>query len=308
MAQHSDYISSRIEKHADEFRSTCLKKAMEYLEGAIIHDNNQDYTEAFKLYRLALDYFMTTLKYEKDPKTKGVLRNHILVHMERAEALKAILAKTKVETPKETSVITYDLAYLRETEPSKLSHEEPRPNASEIIIHMEEPRVSWDEIIGFDNVKSGFEQVIAFRDRRKRCTNVLLVGPSTEDKELVAKAFATSMGARYFSISATEFPNETGIVPALFAKARETQPSVVFINDITSCGGFLSGAYQIDLQIALRECSEKVGVFFVGSTSTPWDFQYSSLKYFEKRLYVASKEESHPYTVRYKEWLSEYGL
>jgi len=45
-----------------------LQKAIEYVRQAADEDQKQNYREAFRLYSLSLEYFITAMKYEKNEK------------------------------------------------------------------------------------------------------------------------------------------------------------------------------------------------------------------------------------------------
>jgi len=45
--------------------SNFLQKAITIVQQATEKDNAKEYSEALRLYQLALEYFMTALKYEK---------------------------------------------------------------------------------------------------------------------------------------------------------------------------------------------------------------------------------------------------
>ncbi|KAI3998357.1 hypothetical protein K525DRAFT_158061, partial [Schizophyllum commune Loenen D] len=63
-------------------------RAIDMVKSAIDEDVKQNYAEAYKLYQNALDYFMLALKYEKNAKSKELIRNKIVEYIQRAETLK----------------------------------------------------------------------------------------------------------------------------------------------------------------------------------------------------------------------------
>jgi vacuolar protein-sorting-associated protein 4 len=65
---------------------TTVKKATEL-------DTAGDYAEAYKAYTNALELFMLALKWEKNAKSKEIVRAKVTEYMNRAEKLKEWLAK-----------------------------------------------------------------------------------------------------------------------------------------------------------------------------------------------------------------------
>ncbi|KAI9452397.1 hypothetical protein HD554DRAFT_2199945 [Boletus coccyginus] len=65
-----------------------LDKAIEIVQRAIDEDVNQNYAEAYKQYMNSLDYFMVAQKYERNEKSKVLIRAKIDEYLTRAETLK----------------------------------------------------------------------------------------------------------------------------------------------------------------------------------------------------------------------------
>jgi hypothetical protein len=51
----------------------------EYVKEAVVEDNAGNYPKAFDLYKIALDYFSTHLKYEKNPRAKEAITAKVWV-------------------------------------------------------------------------------------------------------------------------------------------------------------------------------------------------------------------------------------
>lgn len=69
-----------------------LGRAIDTVKKAIDHDNAGEYEKAYQTYYSALELFMLALKWEKNPRSKELIRAKTGEYMERAEKLKNHLA------------------------------------------------------------------------------------------------------------------------------------------------------------------------------------------------------------------------
>ena len=70
-----------------------LGRAIDVVKKAIENDTAGEYEKAYQLYYQALELFMLALKWEKNVKTKEMIRGKAGEYMERAEKLKTHLAE-----------------------------------------------------------------------------------------------------------------------------------------------------------------------------------------------------------------------
>ncbi|MEO1259393.1 MAG: ATP-dependent zinc metalloprotease FtsH [Bacteroidota bacterium] len=109
--------------------------------------------------------------------------------------------------------------------------------------------VTFDDIAGLEEVKVEVREVVDFLKSPERYTKlgakipkgVLLVGPPGTGKTLLAKAVAGEAGAPFFSMSGSEFVEMfVGVgasrVRDLFRKAKQSAPSIIFIDEIDAIG------------------------------------------------------------------------
>lgn len=69
-----------------------LGRAIDTVKKAIESDNEGEYEKAYQLYYSALELFMLALKWEKNPRSKEMIRAKTGEYMDRAEKLKNHLA------------------------------------------------------------------------------------------------------------------------------------------------------------------------------------------------------------------------
>ena len=111
------------------------------------------------------------------------------------------------------------------------------------------PDVKFDDVAGVDGAKEELREVVDFLKNPKKYTKagarvpkgVLLLGRPGTGKTLLAKAVAGESGAAFFSISGSEFVEMfVGVgasrVRDLFEKAKESSPSIIFIDEIDAIG------------------------------------------------------------------------
>ncbi len=117
------------------------------------------------------------------------------------------------------------------------------------LYDIKKPSVTFKDVAGMENVKTELRETIEFlkdpaRFRKlgaKVPKGVLLVGPPGTGKTLLARATAGEAGVPFYSISASEFIEMfVGVgasrVRDMFQKAKSSQPSIIFIDEIDAVG------------------------------------------------------------------------
>jgi cell division protease FtsH len=117
------------------------------------------------------------------------------------------------------------------------------------LYDVKKPHVTFKDVAGMANVKMELMETIEFLKDPSRFAGigakvpkgVLLVGPPGTGKTLLARATAGEAGVPFYSISASEFIEMfVGVgasrVRDMFKKAKESQPSIIFIDEIDAVG------------------------------------------------------------------------
>jgi cell division protease FtsH len=117
------------------------------------------------------------------------------------------------------------------------------------LFDVKKPNVTFNDVAGMDNTKQQLKETIEFlkdpskfkRLGAKIPKGVLLVGPPGTGKTLLARATAGEAGVPFYSISGSEFIEMfVGVgasrVRDMFKKAKESQPSIIFIDEIDAVG------------------------------------------------------------------------
>ncbi len=117
------------------------------------------------------------------------------------------------------------------------------------LVTSNRPKVTFKHVQGVDEAKQELAEVVEFLKYPEKFTKigaeipkgVLLVGPPGTGKTYLSKAVAGEAGVPFFSISGSEFVEMfVGVgasrVRDLFEKAKQSAPSLVFVDEIDAVG------------------------------------------------------------------------
>lgn len=117
------------------------------------------------------------------------------------------------------------------------------------VFSKDAPQMKFSDVAGAEEAKKELSEVVEFLKTPEKFTalgartpkGVLLVGPAGVGKTLLARAVAGEAGVPFFSIAGSEFMEIlVGVGAArvrdMFATAKKSSPSIIFIDEIESIG------------------------------------------------------------------------
>eukprot|EP01089_Gocevia_fonbrunei_P010447 TRINITY_DN2320_c0_g1_i1.p1 TRINITY_DN2320_c0_g1~~TRINITY_DN2320_c0_g1_i1.p1 ORF type:complete len:443 (-),score=102.64 TRINITY_DN2320_c0_g1_i1:47-1213(-) len=243
---------------------------------------------------------MTALKYERNPRCKQTIRAKVLEYMQRAEKLKEFLDKNpggKKPVAQGGNGGDDD----DDKEKNKLQ------KSLEGAILREKPNVKWDDVAGLYGAKEALKEAVIlpikfpqlFTGKRKPWRGILLYGPPGTGKSYLAKAVATEANSTFFSVSSSDLVSKwlgesEKLVKNLFEMARQSKPSIIFIDEIDSLCSSRSdneseSARRIKTEFLVQMNgvgNDEDGVLVLAATNIPWVLDAAIRRRFEKRIYI----------------------
>ncbi|CAA7267731.1 unnamed protein product [Cyclocybe aegerita] len=288
--------------------SSQLDKAIEIVQKAIDEDTKHNYAEAYKHYQNSLDYFMLALKYEKNEKSKQLIRTKIEEYLARAETLKNHLM-TEKRGKSAVGVNGSDGATGGKSKEDDVEDAETKKLRAglESAILSEKPNVKWDDVAGLEGAKASLKEAVIlpikfpqlFTGKRTPWKGILLYGPPGTGKSYLAKAVATEAKSTFFSVSSSDLVSKwqgdsERLVKNLFQLARESKPAIIFVDEIDSLTGTRNeseseGSRRIKTEFLVQMNGvghDDTGVLVLGATNIPWQLDNAIKRRFEKRIYI----------------------
>ncbi|PYH98292.1 vacuolar protein sorting-associated protein 4 [Aspergillus ellipticus CBS 707.79] len=290
-----------------------LGRAIDTVKKAIENDNEGEYEKAYQLYYSSLELFMLALKWEKNPKSKEMIRAKTGEYMDRAEKLKNHLASQ--DNRKKPSAVGangkvaqgsgkggYDEEDAEDADSKKLR------NALAGAILSDKPNVQWEDVAGLESAKEALKEAVIlpikfphlFTGKRQPWKGILLYGPPGTGKSYLAKAVATEANSTFFSVSSSDLVSKwmgesERLVKQLFNMARENKPAIIFIDEVDAlCGprgeGESEASRRIKTELLVQMDGvgkDSKGVLILGATNIPWQLDAAIRRRFQRRVHIS---------------------
>ncbi|KAF2260988.1 vacuolar protein sorting-associated protein-like protein VPS4 [Lojkania enalia] len=291
-----------------------LGRAIETVKKAIETDTAGEYEKAYQLYYSALELFMLALKWEKNQKSKEMIRGKVAEYMERAEKLKQHLEQNDTSNRKKPSAMGANGKAAGGSGKGKDDEEEQDADSKKLrgalagAILSEKPNIRWEDVAGLEQAKEALKEAVIlpikfphlFTGKRQPWKGILLYGPPGTGKSYLAKAVATEANSTFFSVSSSDLVSKwmgesERLVKQLFAMARENKPSIIFIDEIDAlCGprgeGESEASRRIKTELLVQMDGvgkDSRGVLILGATNIPWQLDAAIRRRFQRRVHIS---------------------
>ncbi|KXL44500.1 hypothetical protein M433DRAFT_90390 [Acidomyces richmondensis BFW] len=287
-----------------------LGRAIDVVKKAIEQDSNGEYEKAYQLYYQALELFMLALKWEKNAKSKEMIRQKAGEYMERAEKLKNHLADQEKNNKHKPAAMGSN----GKTSGKSGGDEEEDADSKKLrgaltgAILTDKPNVKWEDVAGLEGAKEALKEAVIlpikfphlFTGKRQPWKGILLYGPPGTGKSYLAKAVATEANSTFFSVSSSDLVSKwmgesERLVKQLFSLARENKPSIIFIDEIDAlCGprgeGESEASRRIKTELLVQMDGvgkDSKGVLILGATNIPWQLDAAIRRRFQRRVHIS---------------------
>lgn len=292
-----------------------LGRALGVVQKAVESDTAGDYEKAYNLYYQSLELFMLALKWEKNVKSKEIIRARAGEYMERAEKLKAHLAENDKGNKKKPAAVGSNGKVSGGTGKGKDDEDEEQDPESKKLrgalqgaILTDKPNVKWEDVAGLEGAKEALKEAVIlpikfphlFSGKRQPWKGILLYGPPGTGKSYLAKAVATEANSTFFSVSSSDLVSKwmgesERLVKQLFAMARENKPSIIFIDEVDAlCGprgeGESEASRRIKTELLVQMDGvgrDSKGVLILGATNIPWQLDAAIRRRFQRRVHIS---------------------
>ncbi|KAL8691453.1 MAG: hypothetical protein Q9218_003317 [Villophora microphyllina] len=293
-----------------------LGRAIDVVKKAITADTDGDYDKAYQLYYQSLELFMLALKWEKNAKSKEMIRTKASEYMERAEKLKTHLADQEKGNKKKPAAVGSNGKVGGTGGKGSGDGEDGEPDADakklrgalQGAILTDKPNIKWEDVAGLEGAKEALKEAVIlpikfphlFVGKRQPWKGILLYGPPGTGKSYLAKAVATEANSTFFSVSSSDLVSKwmgesERLVKQLFSMARENKPSIIFIDEVDAlCGprgeGESEASRRIKTELLVQMDGvgrDSKGVLILGATNIPWQLDAAIRRRFQRRVHIS---------------------
>lgn len=196
-----------------------LGRAIDVVKKAIEQDTAGEYEKAYQLYYQSLELFMLALKWEKNAKSKEMIRQKAGEYMERAEKLKNHLADSDKNNKRKPAAMGANGKSSGGAGKDKGEGDEDEdPDSKKLrgalagAILTDKPNIKWEDVAGLEGAKEALKEAVIlpikfphlFTGKRQPWRGILLYGPPGTGKSYLAKAVATEANSTFFSVSSSD--------------------------------------------------------------------------------------------------------
>ncbi|EPQ63175.1 Bgt-84 [Blumeria graminis f. sp. tritici] len=290
-----------------------LGRAIDVVKKAIEADTAAEYEKAYQLYYQSLELFMLALKWEKNIKSKEMIRAKAGEYMERAEKLKAHLADVDGKR-KATGVNGANVRSTASNGKNDDKESDVDPESKKLrsalagAVLQDKPNIKWEDVAGLEGAKEALKEAVIlpikfphlFTGKRQPWKGILLYGPPGTGKSYLAKAVATEANSTFFSVSSSDLVSKwmgesERLVKQLFAMARENKPSIIFIDEVDAlCGPRGEGESEASRRIKTEMLvqmdgvgRDSKGILVLGATNIPWQLDAAIRRRFQRRVHIS---------------------
>ncbi|KAK5114365.1 Vacuolar protein sorting-associated protein 4 [Meristemomyces frigidus] len=295
-----------------------LGRAIDVVKKAIEQDTSGDYEKAYQTYYQALELFMLALKWEKNAKSKEMIRSKAGEYMDRAEKLKNHLADQDKGNKRKPAAMGSNGTSAGGSGKANEEDEDADPESKKLrgalagAILTEKPNIRWEDVAGLEGAKEALKEAVIlpikfphlFTGKRQPWKGILLYGPPGTGKSYLAKAVATEANSTFFSVSSSDLVSKwmgesERLVKQLFNLARENRPSIIFIDEIDAlCGprgeGESEASRRIKTELLVQMDGvgrDSKGVLILGATNIPWQLDAAIRRRFQRRVHISLPDQ-----------------
>jgi len=259
---------------------------------------------------------MLALKWEKNQKSKDMIRGKVAEYMERAEKLKQHLNQNDASNRKKPAAMGSNGKSAGgsgkgggdEDEGEQDADSKKLRGALAGAILSEKPNIRWEDVAGLEMAKEALKEAVIlpikfphlFTGKRQPWKGILLYGPPGTGKSYLAKAVATEANSTFFSVSSSDLVSKwmgesERLVKQLFGMARENKPSIICIDEIDAlCGprgeGESEASRRIKTELLVQMDGvgkDSKGVLILGATNIPWQLDSAIRRRFQRRVHIS---------------------
>ncbi|GJC87442.1 vacuolar protein sorting-associated protein 4 [Colletotrichum liriopes] len=281
-----------------------LGRAISTVKQAIDADNAAEYEKAFQLYTKSLELFVLAVKWEKNAKSKELIRQKTAEYMDRAEKLKTYLNEAEAKKSgggggggNKPGAMGVNGGGKGKANDDVDEDNKKLRNALSGAILQERPNVRWDDVAGLEGAKDTLKEAVVlpikfpslFQGKRQAWKGILLYGPPGTGKSYLAKAVATEANSTFFSVSSSDLARQ-GVVqhgerkqalgPLHRRNRRPLRPRGEGESEA-------SRRIKTELLVQMDGVgNDSKGILVLGATNIPWQLDAAIRRRFQRRVHI----------------------